>query len=314
MEMNALFLQLLTGLQLGAIYALIALGLTLIFGTLGFVNFAHGALYVIAIYAAVTIGAHTSFVLAILLVPILLFLIGVVFERGLIRHFYTRPHTDQILITFGIAIVVEEMMKWWFGANNIPFNLPEWGSGLMVFYSDWSAVPPAPIFQNAPALWVPFLDGFVTYQFWRIVLIVVSLITVGALFALLQFTRFGLVVRAGMRDPEMLRFLGINISQKFAIVVGMGAAIAGIAGVFGGPVTQVTPGVGMALLVPSFLVVVIGGMGSLTGALVAAILIGMALSFSAEIADLQQIVIYLIAVVVLLVRPRGLFGKKGVFE
>ncbi|WP_306118835.1 MULTISPECIES: branched-chain amino acid ABC transporter permease [unclassified Roseitalea] len=314
MDPNALFLQLLTGLQLGAIYALIALGLTLIFGTLGFVNFAHGALYVIAIYAAVTVAANTNFLLAIILVPALLFAIGVAFERGLIRHFYTRPHTDQILITFGLAIVVEELMKWIFGANNIPFTLPEWGSGLMVFYSDWSAVPAVPVFQEAPSLWVPFIEGFVTYQFWRVVLIAVSLVTVAGLFALLQFTRFGLVVRAGMRDPEMLRFLGINIAQKFAIVVGLGAAIAGIAGVFGGPITQVTPGVGMALLVPSFLVVVIGGMGSLSGALIAAILIGMALSFSAEIANLQQIVVYLIAVVVLLVRPRGLFGKKGVFE
>ena len=205
-------------------------------------------------------------------------------------------------------------MKWIFGANNIPFVLPSWGDGLFVFYSALDAIPPVPVFQDAPKLWVPFIDGFVTYQYWRIILIVVALVTVGALFALLQFTRFGLVVRAGMRDPEMLRFLGINITQKFAIVVGLGAAIAGIAGVFGGPITQVTPGVGMALLVPSFLVVVIGGMGSLTGALVAALIIGMALSFSAETASLQQIVVYLIAVVVLLVRPRGLFGKKGVFE
>jgi branched-chain amino acid transport system permease protein len=144
---------------------------------------------------------------------------------------------------------------------------------------------------------------------------------------MLQFTRFGLVVRAGMRDPEMLRFLGVNVSRRFSLVFGLGALIAGIAGVFGGPITQVSPTVGMALLVPSFLVVVIGGMGSMLGALVAALLLGMALSFTTGFAAaagdptwktlltaLQQIVVYLVAVVVLLIRPRGLFGKKGVFE
>mgnify|MGYP005851509895 CR=1 FL=1 len=314
MDVNAVFLQVVTGLQLGAIYALIALGLTLIFGTLGVVNFAHGALYLIAIYSAVVIASHTNFLVAIVVVPLLLFLVGIVMERGLIRWFYNRPHTDQILVTFGLAIVVEEVMKWVFGANNIPFNLPAWGSGIFIFYGSADAIPPAPVFAAAPKLWVPFLEGFVTYQLWRVILVAVSAVTIVALFCLLQFTNFGLTVRAGMRDPQMVKFLGVNVMQKFAIVFGLGAAIAGIAGVFGGPITQVTPGVGMMLLVPSFLVVVIGGMGSLPGALIASLIIGLALSFSAENANLQQIVVYLIAVVVLLVRPRGLLGKKGVFE
>lgn len=314
MDVNQIFLQVVTGLQLGAIYALIALGLTLIFGTLGVVNFAHGALYLIAIYSAVVISAHTNFLVAVVVVPLLLFLVGVIMERGLIKWFYDRPHTDQILVTFGIAIVVEELMKWIFGANNIPFNLPEWGAGMFIFYGSLEAIPQVPVFMEAPKLWVPFIDGFVTYQLWRVILVAVAAVTILALFLLLQFTTFGLTVRAGMRDPMMVKLLGINVLQKFAIVFGLGAAIAGIAGVFGGPITQVTPGVGMMLLVPSFLVVVIGGMGSLTGALIASLIIGMALSFSAEIANLQQIVVYLIAVAVLLVRPRGLLGKKGVLE
>ena len=146
------------------------------------------------------------------------------------------------------------------------------------------------------------------------ILIFVSLVTVAALFALLQFTRFGLIVRAGMRDSEMLRFLGINITRRFAIVFGLGAMIAGIAGAFGGPVTQVDPEVGMAFLVPSFLVVVIGGMGSLPGAVLAGFMLGMAISFSAQYSAIQQIIIYLVAVIVLLVRPRGLLGQKGVME
>jgi branched-chain amino acid transport system permease protein len=162
--------------------------------------------------------------------------------------------------------------------------------------------------------YLPFLEGFVVYPKWRLILVLVSLLTVAALFVLLQFTRFGLVVRAGMRDSEILRFLGINIERRFAIVFGLGAGIAGIAGLFGGPVTQVYPGIGMAYLVPSFLVVVIGGMGSVPGAVLAALLLGMALAFTAEYSAIQQIIIYLIAVIVLLVRPRGLLGKKGVLE
>jgi branched-chain amino acid transport system permease protein len=297
MDINSLFLQILTGIQLGAIYALIALGLTLIFGTLGVVNFAHGALYMLASYFAVVIADAMGFGVAIILVPILLFLVGIAMERGLIRYFYDRPHTDQILVTFGVAIVIQELLKSIFGANNIPFALPSWGTGVAFLHN-----------------YLPFLDGFVAFPKWRLILIAISLAVVAAVFALLQFTRFGLTVRAGMRDPLMLRFMGINITQKFTLVFGLGAFIAGIAGVFGGPITQVSPEVGMHLLVPSFLVVVIGGMGSLSGALVAALILGMALSFSAEYSAIQQIAIYLVAVIVLLVRPRGLLGQKGVME
>ncbi|MCB1883267.1 MAG: branched-chain amino acid ABC transporter permease [Geminicoccaceae bacterium] len=294
---NALTLQVITGLQLGAIYALIALGLTLIFGTLGVVNFAHGALYILASYAAVLVAGHTNFVLAVVLVPVFLFLVGIVMERGLIRFFYDRPHTDQILVTFGLAIVIQEALKWAFGANNIPFPLPPWGNGVVFLHE-----------------YLPFLEGFVVFPKWRLILVGVSLLVVVGLFLLLQFTTFGLTVRAGMREPDMMRFLGVDVTKRFAVVFGLGALIAGVAGVFGGPITQVSPEVGMAILVPSFLVVVIGGMGSLPGALVAALILGLALSFSAEYAAVQQIVVYLIAVVVLLVRPRGLMGKKGVFE
>lgn len=294
---NAITLQTLTGLQLGAIYSLIALGLTLIFGTLGVVNFAHGALYMVAAYCAVLITGKLGFLAAVILVPSILFLIGWIMERGLIQHFYTRPHTDQILVTFGLAIVLEESLKWAFGSNNIPYPTPSWGTGIVKLHE-----------------YLPFLEGFVVFPKWRLILIVVSFVVIAALFILLQFTRFGLVIRAGMRDSGMLRLLGVNINQRFAVVFGLGAFIAGVAGVFGGPITQVSPDVGMHLLVPSFLVVVIGGMGSLEGALISAILLGMALSFTAQYSAIQQIIIYLIAVVVLLVRPRGLLGKKGVFE
>ncbi len=297
MTLNAFTLYILTGLQLGSIFVLIALGLTLIFGTLGVVNFAHGALYLIAIYLAVSINNALGFGLALILVPPILFVFGVLMERGLIQRFYDRPHTDQILVTFGLAIVIQELLKWVFGANNIPFAIPSWGNGILMLHD-----------------YLPFLDGFVVYPKWRLILVVVSIVTVTAVFALLHLTRFGLVIRAGMRDAEMMQFLGVNINRRFMIVFGLGSMIAGIAGVFGGPVTQVSPEVGMHLLVPSFLVVVIGGMGSLGGAVIAGILIGMAQSFTAPYINLNTVIIYLITVVILLVRPRGLLGAKGVFE
>ncbi len=296
MDFDALFTLILTGFQKASIIALIALGLSLIFGTLGVVNFAHGAIYMVATYFAVYLVNQIGFFAALILVPPIMFILGIAMERGLIRYFYDRPHTDQILVTFGAAIVIQEVLKALFGANNIPFAYPSWGLG------------PLPLHE-----YLPFLDS-VWFPKWQLLLIVVMLVTAGAIFALLQFTRFGLVVRAGMRDPLMLRFLGINITQKFTLVFGLGALIAGIAGVFGGPVTQVNPEVGMHQLVPSFLVVVIGGMGSLSGALVAALLLGMALSFSADYSAIQQIAIYLVAAIVLLVRPRGLLGQKGVME
>jgi len=218
-------------------------------------------------------------------------------ERGLIQRFYDREHTDQILVTFGLAIVLQELLKWVFGANNIQFAIPSWGNGILMLHD-----------------YLPFLEGFVVYPKWRLILVVVSIVTVAAVFALLHLTRFGLVIRAGMRDAEMMQFLGVNINRRFMIVFGLGSMIAGIAGVFGGPVTQVSPEVGMHLLVPSFLVVVIGGMGSLGGAVIAGILIGMAQSFTAPYINLNTVIIYLITVVILLVRPRGLLGAKGVFE
>lgn len=294
---NSIFLQIITGLQLGAIYVLIALGLTLIFGTLGVVNFAHGALFMLGAFAAVVISGKYGFVAAIIAVPVILFVVGLIMERGLVRLFYNRPHTDQILVTFGLAIVIQESLKWGFGSNNIPFRIPDWGKGILRLHE-----------------YLPFLDGFVAYPKWRFILILVSLVTVAAVFALLQFTKFGLVIRGGMREPEMLKFLGINITKRFTIVFGLGALIAGIAGTFGGPVTQVDPGVGMHYLVPSFLVVVIGGMGSLPGAVIASFLLGMAQSFTAGYAGLDAIIIYIVAVVVLLTMPRGLMGKKGVME
>ncbi len=290
MDLSHLALQLLTGLQLGAIYILIALGLTLIFGTLGVANFAHGALYMIGAYVCWVLAGQVSWWLAIVLVPIVLFVLGVILERGLIRFFYDRPVTDQILVTFGLAIVIQEAFRWYFGSATQPFPPPLW------------ALIPANI-------------GIGFYPPWRLLIIAVTIVVVLGLYALLRYTRFGLVVRAGMRDGQMVGFLGINLPVRFTIVFGLGALLAGIAGIMGGPTAAVNPDMGMGLLVPSFLVVVTGGMGSIIGAIVAGLLFGEAQALMTLFyPQMSYVIIYIVAAAVLSVLPRGLFGARGVME
>ena len=327
--MDAIVLQILNGLDKGGAYALIALGLTLAFGTLGVVNFAHGALFMLGAFCAVVFNklltleivkidptrttpwgspleVKTPYVQSmlgdwgkvlidysvpvsiLLAIPVML-LIGILIERGLIRFFYKRPHADQILVTFGLAIVLQEIVKHFFGAN--------------------------PIAQSAPALFSGSLQitEAIVYPYWRIVYLCFSLVVIGAVFAFLQLTTFGMVVRAGMQDRETVGLLGINIERRFTIVFGLAA-------VMYTPIVPPDYHMGMDFLVLSFVVVVVGGMGSLPGAVLAGFLLGILQSFASmnEIKGLlpgiDQIIIYLVAVVVLLVRPRGLLGRKGVME
>lgn len=341
--MDAILLQILNGLDKGGAYALIALGLTIIFGTLGVVNFAHGALFMLGAFCAVTLkrllqvsyvtesetlkdflgnplkvetpyvehwfGEFGSFLIEysvpasiILAIPVML-IIGVTMERGLIRFFYKRPHAEQILVTFGLAIVMGEIIKKFYGANPIPQSAPELAKGMVDF-----------------GVLLGFEPGAVPYPTWRLVYFLFSLGVIGSVFSFLQFTTFGMVVRAGMADRETVGLLGINIDRRFTIVFGIAAVVAGLAGVMYTPIQPPDYHWGMDFLVLSFVVVVVGGMGSLGGAVAAGFLLGILQSFASmnEIKNLlpgiDQIIIYLIAVVVLLVRPRGLMGRKGVME
>ncbi|MGR3805156.1 branched-chain amino acid ABC transporter permease [Marinibacterium profundimaris] len=339
--MDGFLLQVLNGLDKGSAYALIALGLTLIFGTLGVVNFAHGALFMIGAFCAVTLQrvlnlsfetideTKTDFLgnplkvktpyveswfgpevgatiidwavpLSILLAIPVMLLIGLAMERGLIKHFYKRPHADQILVTFGLAIVLQEIIKLWFGAN--PIQTP----------------PPEALMGVANVGAIVGLD--LPYPIWRIVYFCFAAIIIFAVFAFLQFTTFGMVVRAGMADRETVGLLGINIDRRFTIMFGMAAAVAGLAGVMYGPINPPNYHMGMDFLVLSFVVVVVGGMGSLPGAVLAGFLLGILESFASTtwatttIPGINQIIIYLVAIIVLLTRPRGLMGRKGVME
>jgi len=336
---DAILVQILNGLDKGAAYALIALGLTLVFGTLGVVNFAHGAIFMLGAFCAVTLNkvlslstkvrdeSITAFeaykevpVLAakfpeigpvildysvplsiIVAIPIML-MVGLVMERGLIRHFYKRPHADQILVTFGLAIIVQEIIKYYYGANPIPQSAPAAFAGS----------------ANIGAMLG--LGDSIVYPWWRLIYLGFSLTIIGAVFAFLQFTTFGMVVRAGMQDREMVGMLGINIQRRFSIVFGMAAVVAGLAGVMYTPILPPDYHMGMDFLVLSFVVVVVGGMGSLGGAVLAGFLLGILQSFASMnevksiIPGIDQVIIYLVAVVVLLVLPRGLMGRKGVME
>ena len=339
--MDAIVLQILNGLDKGSAYALIALGLTLIFGTLGVVNFAHGALFMIGAFCAVILQrifkfsylsdepSGTDFLgnpkfeevyyvnkwfgdaagawmqdwsvpLAILFAAPIMVFVGYAMERGLIKHFYKRPHADQILVTFGLAIVLQEVIKYFFGANPIQVSAPDALDGI-VNIGEW-------------------LGLTVAYPVWRIVWFFFALTIIAAVFAFLQFTTFGMVVRAGMADRETVGLLGINIDKRFTLMFGLAAAVAGLAGVMYTPTLSPNYNIGMDFLVLSFVVVVVGGMGSLPGAVLAGFLLGILQSFASmnEVKSLlpgiDQIIIYLVAIVILLTRPRGLMGRKGVME
>ncbi|MFN0264747.1 branched-chain amino acid ABC transporter permease [Tepidamorphus sp. 3E244] len=342
--MDAFLLQILNGLDKGAAYALIALGLTLIFGTLGVVNFAHGALFMIGAFCAVLLQqvlnlstisideTRTDFLgnplkvetpyvetwfgpevgasiidwsvpLAILLAIPVMLAIGLIMERGLIKHFYKRPHADQILVTFGLAIVLQEIIKYFYGANPIPTPAPD---------------------QLTGAYDLGVLFGFeanrIIYPYWRMIYFAFSILVIVSVFAFLQFTTFGMVVRAGMADRETVGILGIDIDKRFSIMFGVAAAVAGLAGVMYAPINPPNYHMGMDFLVLSFVVVVVGGMGSLSGAVLAGFVLGILESLASTtwatttIPGINQIIIYLVAIIVLLTRPRGLMGRKGVME
>jgi branched-subunit amino acid ABC-type transport system permease component len=341
---DALLLQILNGLDKGSAYALIALGLTLIFGTLGVVNFAHGALFMIGAFCAVFIqgllnlsyetidetqkdflgnplkvktpylenwfGPETggaiidwSVPLAILFAIPVMIAVGVIMERGLIKHFYKRPHADQILVTFGLAIVLQEVIKYFYGANPIPTPAPSSLTGAFDF-----------------GVLLGFDPNAVIYPYWRMIYFVFAMSIIGAVFAFLQFTTFGMVVRAGMADRETVSMLGINIDKRFTMMFGIAAAVAGLAGVMYTPINPPNYHMGMDFLVLSFVVVVVGGMGSLPGAVLAGFLLGILESFASTtwatttIPGINQVIIYVVAIIVLLTRPRGLMGRKGVME
>jgi branched-chain amino acid transport system permease protein len=288
MNWTLLWAQLFNGLTLGALLVLVAMGLTIIFGALGVINFAHGAFYMIGAYAGYIAFTSThSFLLAIVAGSGVALLLGVVIERGLIRYYYKRPHEDQILATFGMGIIIVEAVRVYFGgiAQRVP--VPKWGEGAVNL-------------------------GFLYYPTYRVEVLGIVAVALVVLYIVLYRTRIGLIVRAGIEDQLMVNILGINVTRTFLIVFGLGSMAAGFAGVINSPIVTVNPEMGGLVLVQSFVVIVIGGVGSFWGAVVGGLIAGEILSLTSMVQPAySQVMLFAAMALVLILRPQGLFGVQG---
>ncbi|CEJ15838.1 High-affinity branched-chain amino acid transport system permease protein LivH [bacterium YEK0313] len=288
MDVELIAMQIVAGLALGAILIMVALGLTIVFGMLGIVNFAHGALFMVGAYAGLWVASLTgSFWWALVVAPVAIGLFGIVIERVLIRPLYKRSVDDPLLLTFGLGYVLVEAVRIVFGSDGIPFATPEALQGV-----------------------VDLGIGF--FPIYRLFVVAVVALVLVALWLGLERTRFGLIVRAGARDPLIMRVLGVDIGKLWFIVFGLGVGLTALGGVLAAPMRNVNPEMGTLVLAEAFVVTVIGGLGSLVGAVVAGLMVGVAVSLTALFApEMATIVMFALMALVLLVRPQGLFGKAG---
>jgi branched-chain amino acid transport system permease protein len=280
--------QLFNGLALGALLALISSGLTIIYGTLGVLNLAHGAMFMLGGYAGFAAYQATgSYVLAVIAGSLALLVLGILMERVIIRHFYNRPHEDQLLVTFGLAICFVEIVRFFFGSES-------------------RVVPPPAALSGIVSL------GFAIYPKYRLALMGIVAVALLALFLVLYRTRLGMIVRAGIEDPVMVDSLGIDVYRVFMVVFGIGAMAAGFAGIVNAPVVSLTPEVGEAILVQTFVVVVIGGVGSFPGAVLGGLIAGEIISITSMVnPGYAYVMLFAAMTLVLMLRPRGLLGAPG---
>lgn len=285
---SLLALQLFTGVALGAIYALLAIGLSLIFGMLTVVNFAHGAFFMVGAFLGVYFtGLTGSFWLGLVIAPLVVGAVGLVVERFLVRPLYGRGIDYPLLLTYGLSYVLIEATRVLFGIEGVPTSTPA-------------------ALRGAVDL------GFGYFPLYRLFLIGATAVVVVALWLFLEKTRYGLIVRAGSRDGDICRVLGVDISRVWLMVFGIGCAIAGLSGVLAAPTRAVNPEMGVHVLAESFVVTVVGGMGSLVGAVVAGLLVGVVFAMTSLFApDLADLSIFVLMALVLLLRPQGMFGKAG---
>ena len=290
MDPSLLLSQLFNGINLGLLYVLMATGLTIIMGTMGVVNFSHGILFAFGAYFAYSIAAKFGFWAALLLAPVLVGGIGMVVERGLVQRVYGKDPLYSLLLTFGLAMSLEEVVRIVWGTTGLPFSPPD------------------------------FLNSFVDlkimfYPLYRLAVFGVILLLIAALWFFLERTTMGKIVRAGIQDSVMVGILGVNTKALFTLVFGLGAFLAGLAGVLSAPMSGIMPTMGDNVVMPSFIVIILGGVGSFYGSVVGGLLLGiivaMCIQFVPAVAELSM---YLVMAIVLLVRPRGLFGEEGLFE
>ena len=287
MELGYFLIQLLNALQYGLLLFLVASGLTLIFGIMGIINLAHGSFYMIGAYMAFTLSSLTgSFVVAIVLGVILSALLGIFLEWALFSHLYKRDHLEQVLLTYGLILIFEELRS-------------------ILVGNDVHGVPVPALFDSS----IP-LGPTLTYPVYRLFMSAVCLAIAGGMYVLIQRTRLGMMIRAGASNRDMVQTLGLNIGLVYRLVFALGVALAAFAGMLAAPVSSVYPGMGTQVLIICFVVVVIGGIGSVWGALVAALLIGLVDTFGKVfVPDYAGIAIYVLMASILLWRPEGLFRR-----
>jgi len=280
--------QVFNGVVLGALLALISSGLTIIYGTLGVLNLAHGSMFMLGGYAGWLAYTYTgSFIVAVIAGSLFGMLVGVVTERVVIRHFYSRPHEDQLLVTFGLGIVFVETVRFFFGSLS------------------QSVPPPAPLAGITPL-------GFMFYPTYRLALLGIVAVALIALYIALYRTRIGMIVRAGIEDSTMVGSLGIDVYKVFMLVFGIGAMAAGFAGIVNAPVVSIAPDVGESILVQTFVVVVIGGVGSFPGAVLGGFIAGEIISITSMFNPAYSYIMLFVAMtLVLVLRPYGLLGTAG---
>jgi len=290
MELSLLLSQLFNGIAMGMLYVLMAMGLTIIMGTMGVVNFSHGVLFAFGAYFAYLIAEKAGFFGALLLAPVVVGLIGMVLERALVARVYGKDPLYGLLLTFGLAMALEEVIRIGWGTAGLPFSAPEFLSS--------------------------FIDmKIMFYPAYRLAVLGFILLLIAALWFFLERTTTGKIVRAGIQDSVMVGILGVNTKALFTGVFGLGTFLAGLAGVLSAPMSGIMPTMGDNVIMPSFIVIILGGVGSfwgsVTGGLMLGIIVSMCVQFVPAVAELSM---YLVMALVLLVRPRGLFGEEGLFE
>jgi branched-chain amino acid transport system permease protein len=284
-------LQLFTGLALGAVYVLLAVGLSLIFGMLTIVNFAHGAFFMVGAYAGYALyQVMPNFWVCLVLVPVVVGLLGMLAERTLVRPLYGRGIDYPLLLTFGLAYVMVEAVRIAFGKQGLPVDTPE-------------------LLQGSADILVG------EFPLYRLFVIGVTVVVLAGLWLFIEKTSFGLIVRAGARDPQIVRILGVDVSRVWLIVFGLGTGVAGLAGFLAAPMQGISPEMGGSVLTVAFVVTVVGGMGSLVGAIVAGVLIGVVESLAVLfVPEAAKVSMFVIMALVLLLRPQGLFGRAGLMN
>jgi branched-chain amino acid transport system permease protein len=287
MDLANFLIQLLNSVQYGLLLFMLAAGLTLIFGIMGVVNLAHGSFYMLGAYLAWWLSSRTgSLVLAIVLGAALSVVFGLLLERLLFRHFYQRDHLDQVLLTFGLIYIFEELRSILWGDDVHGVKIPQLLSASI------------PLTEN------------LSYPVYRLFISGVCIALAVGLYLLISKTRLGMKIRAGAFNREMAEALGVNIKLIYAVVFGLGVALASVAGMVAAPISSVYPNMGSQVLIMCFVVVVIGGIGSVRGALIAALLVGLVDTFGKVLLpSVAGMLVYMLMAAVLLWKPEGLFKQ-----